>query len=200
MKAYNSKIFEVYSSRKVILAYMDWSKISETLADLAVQNQKNLWINYSKSVGDWIEKQDAIAVVYEYDDSKKNRDEIESQTMQKDELVFESEKHDNVRTNNQHDKNNVSKAKQKLLQHMERNDDRDLERDPFFGIEVLRSVAIKSLGLGDTYVVKSCITGMFRTLHHAFIHKEIIGIPFTITTEDSKREVNEIRVQETEQQ
>ncbi len=37
---------------------------------------------------------------------------------------------------------------------------------------------------------------MFIILHYSLVHKEIIGIPFTITTKDSKREVNEITVQE----
>lgn len=72
--------------------------------------------------------------------------------------------------------------------------DRDLSRDPMFGLEILRSVAIKSAGLGDTDVIKSCITGLFRILHYAFLNKEIIGMPFTITTEKSKKKVNEIKV------
>ena len=72
--------------------------------------------------------------------------------------------------------------------------DRDLSRDPMFGLEILRSVAIKSAGLGDTDVIKSCITGLFRILHYAFLNKEIIGMPFTITTEESKKKVNEIKV------
>ena len=197
LKIYKSKIFEVTSHRKGILAYMDWSKVSETFAELAAQNQKNLWIKYSKSIGDWIEKQDVIAVVYEYDDSKKNEYKNEGQILQKDES-FEIKNHNNnLGSRNQHNEDNARKAKQKLLQHIEINDDRDLSRDPLFGIEVLRSVAVKSAELGDTDVVKSCITGLFRILHYAHIHKEIIGIPFTITTEDSKREVNEAMVQVT---
>lgn len=197
MKIYKSKLFEITSPRKGILAYMDWSKVSETFTELAALNQKNLWIDYSKSIGDWIEKQDVLVVVYEYEDSKKNKHETESLPAQEDKMVFEIESHDNAGGKNQHNKDNVSKAKQKLLQHIEINDDRDLERDPLFGIEVLRSVAVKSAELGDTDVVKSCITGMFRILHYAFMHKEIIGTPFTITTKDSKREVNEVIVQET---
>lgn len=199
MKIFTSKIFEVISPHKGILTYIDWSKVSEVFTELAVQNEKNLWIDYSKSIGDWIEKQDVIAVVYEYNDSKKNKNETESQNAQKDESIFEIENHDdsdNVTSNNKHDEDNVNKAKQKLLQHIEISDDRDLARDPLFGIEVLRSVAIKSAELGDTDIVKSCITGMFRILHYSLVHKEIIGIPFTITTKDSKREVNEITVQE----
>ena len=62
---------------------MDWSKVSEVFTKLAAQNQKNLWIDYSKSIGDWIEKQDVMAVVYEYDDSKKNEHETQSQTVTK---------------------------------------------------------------------------------------------------------------------
>ena len=81
---------------------------------------------------------------------------------------------------------------------MEITNDRDLTHDPLFGIEVLRSVAVKSAELGDTDVIKSCITGLFRILHYALIHKDIIGIPFTLTTEDSKRKINKMKFQEIE--
>ncbi len=57
---------------------------------------------------------------------------------------------------------------------------------------MLRSVAIKSADLGDTDVIKSCITGLFRILHYALIHKEIIGIPFTIITEETQRKIGKI--------
>ena len=128
---------------------------------------------------------------------KKNEHEIEIQTVpQKDEFSFEVENHNNMDRRNQHDKDDISKAKQKFIRSMEIENDRDLSRDPLFGIEVLRSVAIKSADLGDTDVIKSCITGLFRVLHYALIHKEIIGFPFTITTEESKRKVNEIILQE----
>ena len=74
--------------------------------------------------------------------------------------------------------------------------DRDLSRDPIFGIEILRSVAVKSTGLGDTDVIKSCITGLFSILHYAYMNKEIIGMPFTIITEESKKKVKEITVED----
>ena len=66
---------------------------------------------------------------------------------------------------------------------MEITPDRDLSRDPLFGIELLRSVSTKSATLGDVDVIKSCITGLFRILHYSFMNQSIIGVPFTITTE-----------------
>lgn len=196
MEICKSKIFEVTSPRKGILSYMDWEKVTEAFTDLAVKIQKNLWVDYSKSIGDWVEKQDVMAVVYEIDDDKNSKHKIKNQKEQKGEFSVEIENLKMVGSKNRHNKDDFSRAKQKLLQHVEITEDRDLERDPLFGIEVLRSVAVKSAELGDTDVVKSCITGMFRILHYALIQKEIIGIPFTITTEDSKRE-NETTVQKT---
>ncbi|WP_458745993.1 DUF2254 family protein [Candidatus Nitrosocosmicus sp. T] len=196
-RIYKSKILEINSPRKGLLAFIDWSKVSENLMDLALKKQKNLWIDYSKSIGDWIEEQDNIAIVYEFDEFSTSEKKAWSQISGEKRISIGnlSQKKDR---RNQHNKADISKTKQKFLRCMEITDDRDLARDPLFGIEVLRSVAVKSAELGDTDVIKSCITGLFRVLHYALIHKEIIGIPFTLTTEDSKRTVNKIKFQEME--
>ena len=196
-RIYKSKVLEINSPRKGLLAYIDWSKVSENLMDLALKKQKNLWIDYSKSIGDWIEEQDNIAIVYEFDEFSTSEKKTWSQISGEKRISIGnlSQKKDR---RNQHNKDDISKTKQKFLRCMEITGDRDLARDPLFGIEVLRSVAVKSAELGDTDVIKSCITGLFRVLHYALIHKEIIGIPFTLTTEDSKRTVNKIKFQEME--
>ncbi|CAN5779886.1 hypothetical protein BH23THE1_BH23THE1_26820 [soil metagenome] len=185
----NSKIFEINSTRKGILSYIDWNKVSETLTELASQRQKNLWMDWSKSIGDWIEKQDNIAIVYGYDEFDGN------QKIEKSKSSIKNENYDNHGKKNQSNQDGISKFEQKLLQSMEISGDRDLTRDPLFGIEVLRSVAVKSTDLGDTDVVKSCITGLFRILHYSLMHKEIIGIPFTIATEEPKRKVEKLPIQ-----
>lgn len=183
----DSKIFEINSSRKGMLSYIDWNKISETLSDVASQKQKSLWMEYYKSIGDWIEENDNIAIVYEYDNSQKHKSKKEYSTEHMEQWNIE---------NNQDNKDHIKNIEQKFLQNIEISDDRDLARDPLFGIEVLRSVAVKSADLGDTDVIKSCITGLFRILHYAFVHKETIGIPFTITTEATKKKIDKIPLQE----
>jgi uncharacterized membrane protein len=177
-----SKIFEINSPRKGLLVFIDWSKVSTDLMELALRKRKNLWMDYSKSIGDWIEEHDNIAIVYEFDEFIASEKKTQSQKLVKKQVSIENESPD--------------KVKQKFIRSMEIEDDRDLSRDPLFGIEVLRSVAVKSAELGDTDVIKSCVTGLFRILHYALVHKEIIGIPFTITTEESKRKVNEIPLHE----
>jgi Predicted membrane protein (DUF2254) len=194
---YKSKVLEINSPSKGMLSYIDWDKVSKVLTELALEKQKNLWIDYSKSIGDWIEKQDNIAVVFEYNGPKKTENENEDQILKKDRFSFENENYNNDETKKtRQNKDNINKIKEKFLQSIEITDDRDLSRDPLFGIEVLRSVAVKSADLGDTDVIKSCITGLFRILHHALIHKEIIGIPFTITTEETKRKIGKIAFRE----
>ncbi len=90
-----SKILEINSPSKGMLSYIDWNKVSETLTELALQNQKNLWMDCSKSIGDWIEKQDNIAIVYEYNGPKKTEHENENQILKKGRFSFENENNNN---------------------------------------------------------------------------------------------------------
>ncbi|HKO65687.1 MAG TPA: DUF2254 family protein [Candidatus Nitrosocosmicus sp.] len=191
------RLFEIIAPHTGILAYIDWRKVSENLMELALRNQKDLWIEYSKSIGDWIKEQDNIAIVYEFDEFIASEKKTWSQIPIEKRISLENGERKKDRRN-QHSKDGISKTKQKFLRSMEITNDRDLTHDPLFGIEVLRSVAVKSAELGDTDVIKSCITGLFRILHYALIHKDIIGIPFTLTTEDSKRKINKMKFQEIE--
>jgi uncharacterized membrane protein len=194
---YKIRLFEIIAPHTGILAYIDWRKVSENLMELALRNQKDLWIEYSKSIGDWIKEQDNIAIVYEFDEFIASEKKTRSQIPIEKRISLENGERKKDRRN-QHSEDGISKAKQKFLRCMEITNDRDLTHDPLFGIEVLRSVAVKSAELGDTDVIKSCITGLFRILHYALIHKDIIGIPFTLTTEDSKRKINKMKFQEIE--
>lgn len=63
---------------------------------------------------------------------------------------------------------------------MEITQDRRYDKDPLFGIELLRSLAVKSAAMHDTDVVESTVTGLFKILSYALRNEEIFGVPFYI--------------------
>jgi hypothetical protein len=66
------------------------------------------------------------------------------------------------------------------LSSIEVTEDRSYDNDPQFGIELLRSLAVKSLAMHDTDVAKSTVTGLFKILGYALRHEDIFGVPFYI--------------------
>ena len=202
-------ILEINSRQSGILSYIDWESISTSLTNFGTKKQKNVWMECSKSIGEWIEKSDTIVVIYEYNNLAHNEKREESESPKNhvkdnnDNNTYKNDNQLNNTTNNKnkniddHDNNTIDKdIEQKIIEGFDITPDRDLSRDPLFGIEILRSVAVKSAGLGDTDVIKSCITGIFRILHYAFMNKEIIGMPFTIIIEESKKKVKEITIED----
>ncbi|MDP8907409.1 MAG: DUF2254 domain-containing protein [Thermoproteota archaeon] len=180
------KIFEINSGHSGILSYVNWDNISKALVEYGAQNQKSVWLVCSKSIGDWIEKRDTVATVYGYNNSfgpNTSMDGIQETTT------------DDVGDGEGKADDDIKEIKQRFLQNLQISSDRDLSRDPMFGLEILRSVAVKSASLGDTDVVMSCITGLFRILHYSLVHKDKIGVPFTIATDESKHKVSEISLQ-----
>lgn len=180
------KIFEINSGHSGILSYVNWDNISKALVEYGAQNQKSVWLVCSKSIGDWVEKRDTVATVYGYNNSFGPNTSMDGkQETSTDDAGDGDGKADD----------DIKEIKQKFLNNLQISSDRDLSRDPMFGLEILRSVAVKSTHLGDTDVVMSCITGLFRILHYALVHKDKIGVPFTITTDESKNKVSEISLQ-----
>jgi len=211
------KLLEINSKNSGILSFIDSNHISKALARYANKSKRNIWIDYNKSIGDWVEKQDNIAMLYEYDlfqdsnynnnvhanyvDRKINKDNNNNSTYSDDDTYLKQGVNNSDNRDNKHpvlnrlstndrkedkddkEDNSIEKVKNSILEGMEITPDRDLSRDPLFGIELLRSVSTKSATLGDVDVIKSCITGLFRILHYSFMNQSIIGVPFTITTE-----------------
>lgn len=173
-------IMDLKSNQHGVLTYIDWESISKSLTEYGTKHEKNLWMDCNKTIGDWIEKQDTLAKLYEFNPQISN-----DKSKNINYANYEKDKNQNIMKSE-----DFEDFEQNLLSGLEISTDRDLSRDPLFGTEVLRSVAVKGLSLGDTDVVKSCITGLFRILHHSYLNKGIIGIPFTISTDDDKKNVN----------
>ncbi|HEY3525935.1 MAG TPA: DUF2254 family protein, partial [Nitrososphaeraceae archaeon] len=184
------KLFEIRSGTQGILRHIDWNVLSNSMRDLLqLSNKTNLQMEWLKSLGDWIEKGSILAIVY--GDKKKiittpaeEEEEVSPSSYYKDKKKKEVRgKVSNLLSNfnniNSKDRNGTNRFHQNMLSALDISQDRDFTRDPFYGVEILRSLAIKSVNQYDLDVVNSCITGLFRVLNDVFVSEEKIGIPFT---------------------
>lgn len=153
----SGKKYHIKSKTKGVLRHIDWKIISNSLQVFAQSNDTNsLRMEWSKSLGDWIEKDSTIATIY---DNGNN----------------------NSRNNN---------FDQKILSAIDIAKDRDILTDPTYGIEVLRSLAVKSIDQFDTDVVNSCITGLFRVLNDVYKSNEKIGVAFDLSNDGNRKKNN----------
>lgn len=196
----NVKLFEIRSRTQGILRHIDWNVLSNSMRDLPqLSNKTNLQVEWLRSLGDWIEKGSILAIVY--GDKKKiitipAEEEVNPSSYNKDKKKKEVRgKVSNLLSNfnniNSKDRNDTSHFHQNMLSALDISQDRDFTRDPFYGVEILRSLAIKSVNQYDLDVVNSCITGLFRVLNDVFVSEEKIGIPFTFdlhTNDGSKKQ------------
>ena len=198
----DEKLFEIRSRTQGILRHIDWNVLSNSMRDLPqISNKTNLQMEWLKSLGDWIEKGSILAIVY--GDKKKiitipAAEEVNPSSYYKDKKKKEVRgKVSNLLSNfnniNSKDRNDTNHFHQNMLSALDISQDRDFARDPFYGVEILRSLAIKSVNQYDIDVVNSCITGLFRVLNDVFVSEEKIGIPFTFdlhTNDGNKKQVN----------
>lgn len=193
------KLFEIRSRTQGILRHIDWNVLSNSMGDLPkFSNKTSLQMEWLKSLGDWIEKGSILAIVY--GDKTKiittpAEEEIKPSSYDKDkkkkEVRGKVSHFDNI---NSKDKNDTNRFDKSILSALDISHDRDFSRDPFYGIEILRSLAIKSVNQYDIDVVNSCITGLFRVLNDVLVSEEKIGIPFTFdlhTNDGNKKREND---------
>lgn len=157
-------IFELKSKKNGICRSIDWKNIYQILQEFSKQNKVSLWMQWYKSLGDWIEKDDLIAIVYAYNSKEK----------------FGKEEKLGNRINNGNKSIKVKPFGQRFVSNIIISNDRNISKDPVYGIELLRSLAVKSVKQSDTDVVNSCITGLFRILRDNLKSSEFLGIPFTL--------------------
>jgi hypothetical protein len=139
-----------------------------------------------KSLGDWVEKDELIATIYAYD---KNRD------ITNEKLIDADNGNNQSRYNN---KSNPDKScEQRIVSYIDISKDRDISKDPKYGIELLRSLAVKSMNSFDTDVVNSCITGLFSIFSYVTKSKELLCVPFTLQTSLDNKTPNDAAVEPT---
>ncbi len=164
-------LLEIRSEKKGICRSIDSEKIYHTLQSFSKMHKKDiLWMEWYKSLGDWVEKDELIATIYADD----------KDGCIKNEKLGADDGNNYVKY---HNKSNPDESyKQRIFSYIDISKDRDISKDPTYGIELLRSLAVKSLNSSDTDVVKSCITGLFSIFRYVSKSKEFLGMPFTIQT------------------
>ena len=116
-------------------------------------------MEWDKSVGDWIEQDSLVATIYEYD--------IKNDKMKNEYMINTDDT--NFHNDYDNNKNNYDKSlEKKIISYIDISKDRDIAKGPNYAIELLRSLAVKSVNPSDTHAVNSCITGLFSVLVHIF--------------------------------
>ena len=151
--------------------YDSVSNIDATMNDVSnkvIRNRTGLWMDLIKSVGDSLRKNEVIATVYRRGESPR--------FLNRDQKLNGGSDNDTSHANLTHEK--IKKCKNRIMSAMEITQDRRYSDDPLFGIELLRSLAVKSAAMHDTDVVKSTVTGLFEILIYSIRNEEIFGVPF----------------------
>jgi hypothetical protein len=92
----------------------------------------------------------------------------------------------NINNNNTDNNKEDNRISSRILSAVDIDKDRNISTDPYYGMELLRSLAIKAASQFDTDVTNSCITGFFIILKHIFKSKDIAGVSFTLIDNSSK--------------
>lgn len=175
------KSFEVVSKEEGIVSNIDWNSLSSYLKSLFKDvDRSQLGIEFHKFVGESVNKGNILASVYGVNP---NYNDISNNKKKTDYKYYDVKEDTNANTDNE---KNIKKEKvfinnleQKIISSIEINNVRDITRDPFYGIELLRTISIKSASNNDIDVTNSCITGLFRILVYV-LNQDVFGIPFTI--------------------
>jgi len=169
-------LLEIRSEKKGICRSIESEKIYHILQKLSKTHKKDiLWMEWYKSLGDWVEKDELIATIYANDKNEVIKNE---KLLNTGDDYDDGNNHSKYNTKSNHDKS----YEQRIVSYIDISKDRDISKDPTYGIELLRSLAVKSINSSDTDVVNSCITGLFSIFRYVSKSKEFLGIPFTLQT------------------
>ncbi len=184
------KLLEIGANEEEgVLRNINLDSLTSSLKDLAkYKTQLYILLEFNKFIGESVNKGNKLASVYMV--NIKGKREVGEEEGYSNNYYNNNDKN-KITNNNKSNKKlkNNDKSKQKnLIDDLEKkiissiniNKERDLSKDPFFGIELLRSLAIKSASNNDIDVTNSCITGLFKILIQNLINGDIFGIPFTI--------------------
>ena len=174
------KILKIKAKEDGILRYIDWNTISSSLKETFKNSTKtDISLEFLKSIGDWIETGNTLVIVSETNNTEKIEEEdIEFSLTDKDSLQDNKIQKENNRM--KYKKNIISDFQNQILSSIDINKDRDISKDPIFGIELLRNLAIKSAKKNDIDIANSCITGLFKILIFLLKGHDIFGLPFRI--------------------
>lgn len=192
----NKAIFELRSNQKGLCRSINWEKIYQILQEFSKQYTDNLWMQWYRSLGDHVEKNDLVAVIYLYNTNhhtiknnviNTNDHNNSHENNIKKPYDIKNSLNDDNGCKNKPGENDKHGFNHKLISNIKISKDRAVADDPTYGIEFVRTLAVKSVNQSDTEVVGSCITGLFGILRRILRSTELLGIPFTL---DNKSDTN----------
>jgi len=206
---YGRKLLEIRSKNDGVLGNVKWHTMSKCLLDLndhdhgeditnkesrlTTRRPQALWMEWTKSIGESIRRNEILAVVYTFADqryfSSSTDAGADSYQVKHKSISLPNGKSDKpeIRLNQE----NINRYTRKILSAIEITQERTYDKDPLFGVELLRSLAVKSAAMHDTDVVKSTVTGLFKILNYAVSNEEKFGIPFYIHTRQNENKRGE---------
>jgi Predicted membrane protein (DUF2254) len=189
------KLFDLGSKEEEgIVSNINWDELSSSLKNLIKnEDHSHIWIEFHKFVGESVNKGNILVSVYEVDNhsSKGNNkgkggrggggeEKENNQNDDKNDTITNNKKRDKKNSNDddKKQKNFANNLEQKVLSSIDVNNDRYISRDPFYGIELLRTLSIKAASNNDIDVTNACITGLFKVLVYILKNRDVFGIPY----------------------
>lgn len=198
---FTDQIFSIKSLKTGIITSINWEKIQNSL--IQYETEKDLWMEWYKSVGDWTGKGEILAILYKYirEDNDYTQKEIskfiDPDVIKQNNKQIEDYKANNNKNNNKDDDEKISSIHDRIVNSVHVTKDSNLSEDPVLGIKLLGEMGLKSNYLRDYDVVNSLIGGLFRILTFTYSNEEKLGLPFTLSMKDMKvkkiRKINLIR-------
>jgi uncharacterized membrane protein len=176
-----------------ILRNINWNSLVSSLKNLTKHNEEShILIEFHKSIGETVNQGNILASVYRIKNNttSNNNNKVQEKLERKEDINNHDGKYSTINNNNNKRYNKKQEKltddlEQKIISSININKERDLSKDPFFGIELLRSLAIKSASNNDIDITNSCITGLFRVLLYNLKNQDVFGIPFIISVKDT---------------
>ncbi len=117
------KILDIRSKKNGICRSIDSEKIYHTLQNFSKTHKNDIvWMEWHKSLGDWVEKDELIATIYAYD---KNGNIKNEKLLDAD----NGNKHSKYNNKSNHDKS----CEQRIVSYIDISKDRDISKDPKYG-------------------------------------------------------------------
>lgn len=168
-----SKMIEIRSPKSGIIRSLDWEIISDHIRkhnkfQKLEQKEPLFFLEWLMPVGSKINKKEIIAIMYSYGEPPQELAEY-----------MES----------------IHKDIEKMLQDaissaLKIGQTRSVSSDPYYGLEIIRNLAIKATNQSDIATITSSITGLFSVLYRTTQQGELTGTPFLIPLTNNKKNNN----------
>jgi hypothetical protein len=167
------------------------------------KDQQVILMEFTKSIGESIRKNEILAIVHSCTGQQYFPNSTGADSCQVKHKSIGHKYNDNSRNSDKSDtdaapinQENIKRYIHKILSAIEITQERTYDKDPLFGVELLRSLAVKSAAIHDTDVVKSTVTGLFKILTYAVSNEEKFGRPFYIHSHQNENQSDELSPQE----